>query len=178
MHKNTNATLSLLDNVRVFMLIFLDGKKQAVRKSRRQHTFAFYEELQRCGNMEQLVAYISGVVTGSRSSNVSVFLLLNAVKTLNGQAFNAIKSNITTKIVGDVISEDIQTLVEEFDCQDVEDKLLTIHNNTSGEWNNCFAISYNTGRRCGTAIYKPVLPEAIAAVLKTRDTSEEDKEKE
>ncbi len=178
MHKNTNATLSLLDNVRVFMLIFLDGKKQAVRKSRRQHTFAFYEELQRCGNMEQLVAYISGVVTGSRSSNVSVFLLLNAVKTLNGQAFNAIKSNITTKIVGDVISEDIQTLVEEFDCQDVEDKLLTIHNNISGEWNNCFAISYNTGRRCGTAIYKPVLPEAIAAVLKTRDTSEEDKEKE
>ncbi len=68
--------------------------------------------------------------------------------------------------------------MEEFDCQDVEDKLLTIHNNTSGEWNNCFAISYNTGRRCGTAIYKPVLPEAIAAVLKTRDTSEEDKEKE
>lgn len=173
MHKNTNAMLSLLDDVRIFMLIFLDGKKQSIRKSQKLHTNAFYEELQRCGNMQKLVTYISGVVTGSRSSNVSVFLLLNSISTLKEKAFSAIKSNITTKIIGYMVKEDIQTLADSFDCEDIKDKLLTINENEAGKWSNCFAISYDTGKRKGTAIYKPVLPKSIATVLQTRDTHED-----
>lgn len=97
MNKNNAETLSTLDDLKIYMSQFLDGEKHFLRKQQKLHTAAFYEELQRCGSLSTLVRSISARVTGSRSNNLSVFLLLNAITTLDSDAFRAIKSNITTK---------------------------------------------------------------------------------
>ncbi len=121
------------------MVQFLDGKKQSFRKRKKLHIGAFYEELQRCEQFGLLVEKISHKVTGSRSSNVIIFLL-NSVTTFNSSAFAAIKSNITTKIIGKMNGEDIEKLVNEFDCAPIRDYMMAICNDKTGNLKHCFAV--------------------------------------
>ncbi len=48
-----------------------------------------------------------------------IFLLLNAVSVFNNNELNAIKSNITTKIVGKLEDGDIDLLVKEYGCKPI-----------------------------------------------------------
>lgn len=168
-NKNTDATLDLLDTIRVYMVMFLDGKKQAIRKELGLQTAVFYEELQRCQRMDKLVEYISGVVTGSRSSNVSVFLLLNAISTFDNSALGAIKSNITSTVVGKVTSDDIRVLVDQFDCASIENDMRKISEDETETYRNCFAIKFDTGVSKGNTIFKTILPKETLKILNTRD---------
>lgn len=95
--KNANGELDTLDTIRVFMVQFLDSKKHEIRKNLGLHTIAFYEELQRCVNSNVLIKYITSRVTGSRSSNVTVFLLLNALSAFNSEELAQIKPTLQLK---------------------------------------------------------------------------------
>lgn len=172
MDKNNAETLSTLDNLKIYMSQFLDGEKHFLRKQKSLHTAAFYEELQRCDSLSTLVRSISARVTGSRSNNLSVFLLLNAVSTLDSNAFRAIKSNITTKIVGLVEEPDQIKLAEEYGCKDIVPYIERIRTSHSGNYTNCFAVSFDTGKRQDKVILKSVVPPDMAAVFATRDTLE------
>ena len=166
-NKNVSGELDLFDSIRVFMVQFLDSKKHEIRKNQKLHTFAFYEELQRCVSFTTLMNYISSRVTGSRSSNVSVFLLMNAISALNDAAMSQIKSNITTKIIGKVNSEDIDVLVDKYDCKPIENYMKLI--NESSYYNQCFAIMYDTGVHADKAIFKTILPDYMEREFRTRD---------
>lgn len=170
MDKNNAETLSTLDTLKVYMSQFLDGEKHFLRKQQKLHTAAFYEELQRCGSLHTLVRSISARVTGSRSNNLSVFLLLNAVTTLDDQAFSAIKSNITTKIIGLVEKPDQIKLVEEYGCDDIAGYMERIRSNEKGHYNNCFAVSFNNGLRQDKVLLKSVVPSEMIEAFKTRDS--------
>lgn len=173
MDKNAGGELDLLDSIRVFECQALDSKKHQVRKRQHKHTFAFYEELQRCQHNEMMINYISSRVTGSRSSNVTVYLILNAVSVFEADSLKQIKSNITTKIVGKVTREDIQYLSEHMDCKEIEDYMLAINDESKiNRYRNCFAIQYDTGVNVGKAIIKADFPDDIRESFNTRDVME------
>ena len=169
-NKNAGETLDMIDNIRVFMSRCLDSRKHFIRKKKGLHQAAFYEELQRCGSMGTFINNISADVTGSRSNNLTVFLLMNAISTMDSQAFAAIKSNITTKIIGKSTNKDIERLVKEYDCEDIEQSLQLIRKNTSGKYTNCFGISFDVGNDKDTLILKTVLPKDMLETFKTRDS--------
>ena len=171
-NKNSTSMLDTLDTIRVFMVQALDGRKTTLRKRKRLHTAAFYEELQRCDQFGKLITYISHRVTGSRSDNVTIFLLLNAVSTFNNEDLGAIKSNITTKIVGLVEDGDIPILVKEFGCGPIEEYLKMINGEERDYWRNCFAIQYDTGLVTDKCVYKVVLPDYMQEQFATRDIYE------
>lgn len=168
-NKNTDVMLDTLDTLRVFMVQFLDGKKQSYRKQRKLHTAAFYEELQRCEKFGLLVDEISHKVTGSRSSNVIIFLLLNSITTFDSSAFAAIKSNITTKIIGKMNSEDVQKLVDEFDCTPIESYLRDICEDETNRLSHCFAIQYDVGIDTDKVLCRTVMPREMSEHFNTRD---------
>lgn len=168
-NKNTDVMLDTLDTLRVFMVQFLDGKKQSFRKRKKQHTGAFYEELQRCEQFGLLVDEISHKVTGSRSSNVIIFLLLNSVTTFDSSAFAAIKSNITTKIIGKMNGEDVEKLVNEFDCAPIRDYMTAVCNDQTGDLKHCFAVQYDTGADTNKVLIETVMPKEMGEHFNTRD---------
>lgn len=165
------SELTDLDTVKIFMASFLDSQKQEFRKLERKHTIAFYEELQRCDQFSTLVEYIAGRVTGARSSNVSVFLLLNAISVLKNTAFAKIRSNITTKIIGLVEDHDIDTLCDDFGCIDIRESIETVCNNKD-QYSHCFVIKYDTGKSSDTAIFKSELPNYMWEAFNTRERLE------
>lgn len=168
-NKNVGESLDMIDNIRVYMSRCLDSRKHFMRKQQGLHQAAFYEELQRCGSMDVFVRNISADVTGSRSNNLTVFLLMNAISTLDEKAFAAIKSNITTKIIGLSNTHDIKKLVSDYDCGDIEGYMHKIHDNKNGAYNNCFAVSYDVGNDKDSLILKSVLPKDMLKAFATRD---------
>lgn len=166
-NKNDGEILDTMDNLRVFMSQFLDTKKQAIRKRKKLHTAAFYEELQRCSEFGRLVTHIGHTVTGSRSNNVIVFLLLNQMSVLDEKDFLAIRSNITTKIIGRINEQDINKLVDEYGCRDIEADLFTVAEDD--DFKNCFVIKYNTGKHRDKTIFKVQLPDHMVSQFETRD---------
>jgi hypothetical protein len=168
-NKNQGDTLGTLDSLRVFMVQFLDGKKQYMRKKQKLHTAAFYEELQRCKSFGSLVSEISHKVTGSRSNNVMIFLLFNSLATLDDKDFSAIKSNITTKIVGKVEDGDIDKLTNEYGCVTIKKYLEDINSDEQGAYQHCFAIQYDTGLDVDKTIFRTVMPAEMSDNFNTRD---------
>ena len=169
MNKNSAETLGTLDTLKVYMSQFLDGEKHFLRKQKKQHTAAFYEELQRCESLTTLVRSISSRVTGSRSNNLTVFLLLNSIATFDETAFRAIKSNITTKVIGYVESPDQKILVDDYGCSDIDTYMTRIRTNKNNNYNNCFAVSFNSGLRKDKVILKSVIPNEMIEAFTTRD---------
>lgn len=169
MNKNNAETLGTLDILKVYMSQFLDGEKHFIRKQEHKHTAVFYEELQRCDNLKTLINSISARVTGSRSNNLTVFLLMNAVSVLQSDAFSAIKSNITTKVIGFVEPSDQRVLINDFGCEDIAPYMQMIYENENGSFNNCFAVSFNNGLRQGKVMLKSVLPQEMLDQFATRD---------
>lgn len=165
--KNQGEMLDSMDNLRVFMCQYLDTKKQAIRKSQKLHTAAFYEELQRCSEFGRLVTHIRHNVTGSRSNNVIIFLLLNDMSVLDEPEFLGIRSNITTKIVGHIDKQDVEKLRDKYGCEDLFSSLETIR--LDPEYKNCFAIKYDTGNERGKTVFRVELPKDVIANFKTRD---------
>ena len=147
----------------------MDSRKHFLRKQKGLHQAVFYEELQRCGAMTTFVQNISSDVTGSRSNNLTVFLLLNAVSTFDSDNFAAIKSNITTKIIGKVSSKDIKKLVTDYDCDDIEQYMIKIKQNKGSKMEHCFAVSYDTGNDKDALIMRTVVPKEMSEQFATRD---------
>ena len=172
LNKNSGDTLDTLDNLKVMMAQFADGKKSMIRKRQKKHMVAFYEELQRCDRIGTLVENISANVTGSRSNNLTVFLLLNAVSTFNNERFGPIRSNITTKIIGKVTADDEKILAEHYGCRGIQDKVAAIREDENGEFEHCFAIAYDTGNQKGEALLKTVIPDDMVRQFMTRDIKE------
>lgn len=168
-NKNSGEKLDMIDNIRVFMARCLDNRKHFIRKRKGLHQAAFYEELQRCGGMTEFIENISSSVTGSRSNNLSVFLLLNAISTFDADIFAAIRSNITTKIVGLCTTEDITKLQKDYDCKRISHYMNEIYSNEEGKYSHCFAIDYDVGNDRDSLILKTVIPPEMSKDFNTRD---------
>lgn len=169
LNKNQGAMTDILDPLRVFMIQFLDSKKKAALRKRGDFLFCYYEELQRCEQFGSLLEYICADVTGSRSNNAVVFLLLNSLKVLQGQRAQDIRSNITSHIVGLVAEQDIKVLREEFGLEWVASQ-CELFLRKQDDYRNVFAASIDTGEVILETIYKAHLPIDLESRFQTRTT--------
>lgn len=168
-NKNQNAMTDALDVLRIFFLQFLDSKKKAALRERGKFLFCFYEELQRCDQFGNLLAYIASDVTGSRSNNSVIVLLLNSLRVLRDESARDIRSNITSFICGAVEDVDIETIRNEFNRPWLAHQLelFAARPNT---YRNCFAANVDTGAELLQTVYKVVFPEDLRARFQTRTT--------
>lgn len=171
-NKNQGAMVDTLDVLRVAMLQFLDSKKKALLKSKGKFLFCFYEELQRCESFGNLLEYICSDVTGSRSNNAVIILLLNSLKVLQDKKGQDIRSNITSMVVGNVEKNDIDYIEDSFSNPWLASQLRLFASKQS-VYRNCFAAYVRTGVEVIETIYKVELPDYISQKLKTRTTKEE-----
>lgn len=178
--KNDGTMLDTLDSIRVFMVQYLDTKKQAIRKRAKEHSAAFYEELQRCNQFGRLIEFISHSVTGSRSNNVILFLLSNDLSTFDTKEMQPVRSNITTHIIGKTNDDDKKILTERYGCKDIAKDIELVSEDANYE--NCFVIKYDTGQNISnggvkseardSAIIKTVLYGELERKFMTRDLKE------
>lgn len=169
LNKNASSQLDSLDSIRVHMAQGLDSRKILYRKREHKFTAAFYEELQRCNQLDTLIEAMSHRVTGSRSDNAIIFLLLNSIATFDSPALAAIKSNITTMIVGKVNTDDIDVLVRNYGCKSIESYIRKIHSDEGERFRNAFAIRYDLGYEVDKGIVKAKLPARVSEAFATRD---------
>ena len=172
LNKNQNAMSDSLDAIRMFMIQFLDTKKKALLRKQDKFLFAFYEELQRAESFgATLLPYICGEVTGSRSNNAVVCLLLNSLKVLQGSSAQDIRSNITSFIVGSVEPNDIEFIEEGFNRPWLAGQLRLFANNPK-KYRHAFAADIDTGADTFRSVYRVELPKDLSEKFKTRTTIE------
>lgn len=177
--KNEDRSTTTLDSIKSFLIQFLDMKKQMSRKRLGKHTACFYEELQRKNEFRELMKFISQVVTGSRSSNVIVFLLFNSLSIVErdmsnrDEEFEKIVSNINHYFIGGLSKSDRKILHENLDCEDIEELVEEISKHkSSGDQDllaNNFAVKFDTGKSSGVVRIKSIVPEDRVHIFETRD---------
>lgn len=170
-NKNQGAMTDSLDVIRIFMVQFLDSKKKAMLKDQGRFLFCFYEELQRCDQFGNLLEYICADVTGSRSNNAVIFLLLNSLKVLQGKRAQDIRSNITSFLVGFVEDNDIRTIAEDFNKPWLAHQ-LSLFGANQRVYRNCFAAVVDTGVDNFETVYRVELPTELSVKFKTRTTKD------
>ena len=167
LNKNAENTYNIIDTVRIFMIQYLDTKKQSLRKLEKKHSVVFYEELQRCNQFGKLLKYISDVVTGSRSNNVKVFLLFNSLATLDHPDCSALKSNISSWIIGKVNKTDFDKFLYEYDMLQHEDLLRNVKDDINDK--HLFFANINTGVHSFQTLLRVQTPRYIQNALRTVD---------
>lgn len=172
LNKNQNAMSDSLDTIRVFMIQFLDSKKKAMLKLQGKFLFSFYEELQRSEGFGNLLEYICSDVTGSRSNNAVIFLLMNSLKILQGERARDIRSNITSFLVGFVEDNDIRTFNDEFGKPWLAGQ-LRLFSEKQNIYRNCFAAVVDTGVQNLETVYKVEVPDALSRRFRTRTIKED-----
>lgn len=171
--KNSSGSLTdSLDLIRIFMITYLDGKKRAYLRSQEKFLAAFYEELQRVENFGNLLEYICGEVTGSRSNNTLLFLLLNSFKVLQGKSGQDIRSNITSLICGSVEDNDVEYLREDFGRPWLAGQLELMRSKPN-IYRHTFACEVDTGVEVLQTVYKVEFPAEVSRRFRTRTILED-----
>lgn len=180
LNKNAENATSIIDTLRIFMIQYLDSKKQYLRKLQGKHTVVFYEELQRCNQFGRLLKFIASTVTGSRSNNVKVFLLFNSLSALDDRDASDIRSNISSWFIGKVGTHDKNRFINEYGMQDYVEYLNQVENGRideiqefdgtweTGEYKTFFA-NVNTGVHSERALIRVKTPTEFKELLKTVD---------
>lgn len=157
-----------LEALRTFMITYLDMKKIYIRKSKGLATVCFYEELQRKKEFTRLLNFINAIVTGARSSNVTVFLLCNTPKILLDDDVSGVMSNISTFIIGRLDKDADREVLVKLGLGDTLPYVDNIVNNPN-KFKHCFVCRYDTGYDSNTVIFKAVVPPPVVKYLDTRD---------
>lgn len=171
-NKNSGTMESSLDTLRIFMVQFLDTKKLSVLKLQNKFMGCFYEELQRCEQFGNLLTFICHQVTGARSNNALIFLLLNSLKVLQGKEGQDIRSNITSFVCGYAEDNDIDFIEESMGKPWIAHQ-LRLFSAKQQIYRNCFVCQVDTGREVFETVYKVELPKDISRRFRTRTILED-----
>jgi Zn-dependent metalloprotease len=186
LNKNTNPDITIMDQFKIFDAKTLNRKKEFVRRKQGLHSLEIYEEfvriveessedsMFRSGSVE-LLKNISQSVSGSRSDNVTIMILLNSMAVFDSKGTKAIESNVTSIIAGKLNPSDIKILEERFNGGDIKHYLKAI---ATGDiaYKNSFAIRFDNGESVVKALFKAVVSEELEEKLRQRDIKVIDKE--
>lgn len=161
------------DDIKTFMISYLDWKKFSMRKKMGEFTVAFYEEMSRKEEFQSFIKHINGAVTGARSMNVNIVLLCNSIQTFKDKDIQAVTSNISTAFIGPMVNEEDYKVLDEMNLGEIKGKVKAITNNPKVS-KNFFAVKYDTGKQTGTAVCKCILPDDILRRLETREVKSYD----
>ena len=174
LNKNRDAVGDpTMESLRTFMITYLDMKKIYIRKAKGLATVCFYEEVQRKEEFAKLLKFINAVVTGARSSNVTVFLLCNTPSVLLDKDVSGVRSNISTYIIGKLTSEDDIGVLQKLGIGDVIPSVREMTNNPQ-KFKNCFVCKYDTGYDANTVYFRAMVPPSVLKYLNTRDRQDDE----
>jgi hypothetical protein len=174
-NKNRSTFVDVKEEMRLFMVQHLSRKKHYIRKQAQLHSIEIYEEFQRAKNVakhkgtSKFINHISQVVTGSRSDNVTVFLLMNTLEPFQDPDTLAIQSNITTYVVGKLQKSDMEKFVDMFGADSMLPYLENICLKEDPTFTNVFAVKYDNGLDVDQAMCKAIIPSYLEEELRQRD---------
>ncbi|MNN03823.1 AAA-like domain protein [compost metagenome] len=168
LNRNNPSSVSEDDAMRTQMISYLDMKKISIRKKMREGTVCIYEELARIEEFKAMLKFITAIVTGARSSNVMVILLMNTISVLDMPGMEPLKSNLSTLIIGPLESESDYKVLKSINGHRLEPMVKKIQSNKT-QFRNYFAVQYDTGIDEGICMMKAFIPEHILEDLETRD---------
>lgn len=169
LNKNRDSVSDpIMESLRTFMITYLDMKKIYIRKAMGLATGCFYEEVQRKEEFSRLLKFINAIVTGARSSNVTVFLLCNTPGVLLDKDVSGVRSNISTYIIGKLKDESDREVIKKLGIGDALPFVDEIASNPQ-KFKNCFVCKYDTGYDANTVIFKAMVPPHVVKHLDSRD---------
>ena len=150
--------------LRMHNMIYLMDIYTTYNKTKGLFTVKYFEEIQRTLTDERFLSMYNSAVSGGRSDNVIVYLLVNTIESLLDSEHPdalAITENITTRLGGFMEPEPRKVFVERSGLQKHGDKLDRIYSDI--RYNNCFVLAYDTGAYRDVATINTRIPPEVTA---------------
>ena len=172
LNKNQEVSLSLIDQVRVYMALMVTKRVAKYNKKNGLFTTVMAEEAQRYHGLPVLSQGISDLASGSRSDNLNVCMLMNDLNVLRANEFSGFRANIANFIIGDCEGDAVGAVRDLFKKDQLADVLEELIANPK-KYSYTFAMYFDNGidqiltkMRCNAS---PTLLEKF----KTRDVINE-----
>ena len=150
--------------LRMHNMIYLMDIYTTYNKTQGLFTVKYFEEIQRTLTDERFLSMYNSAVSGGRSDNVIVYLLVNTAESLLSSEHPdalAITENITTRLGGFMEEEPRRIFAEKSGLQKHKYKLDRIYSDI--RYNNCFVIAYDTGAYRDVATINTRIPPEVTA---------------
>jgi len=171
-NKNTEVRVSLIDQVRIYMVMMVTKRLAKLNKQNDLFTLLFAEEAQRYGDLPVLCQGLSDLASGSRSDNLSIIAVMNDLNIMRKEEMSAFRANVANFIIGKVDAEGIRVLREVFKKDILADNVLDIIENPK-RFNRIFAVHFSIGDVELNLYNKCDVPKSVADLFKTRSVLQE-----
>jgi hypothetical protein len=175
-NKNTEATVSLIDQVRIYMVMMVTKRLAKINKQNDLFTILVAEEAQRYGSLPILCQGLSDLASGSRSDNLSVVAIMNDLNIMKKEEMSAFRANVANFVVGKVDAEGIRILRDVFKKEILAEKVTAIIDNPK-KYNRIFAVHFSIGDVELNLYNKCDIPPSVAELFKTRSVAQEEEAK-
>jgi len=172
LNKNQETTLTIIDQVRVYMALMVTKRVAKFNKKNGLFTTVMAEEAQRYKGLPILSQGISDLASGSRSDNLNVCMLMNDLSVLEASEFSGFRANIANFIIGDCEGDTVDTVREVFKKPTLADVLEEIILNPK-KYNYTFAVYFDNGSEQLLSKVRCNASPALIQKFKTRDVREE-----
>ena len=169
-NKNTEVKVSIIDKVRIYMVMLITKRLAKLNKKNDLFTLLFAEEAQRYGELLALCEGISDIASGSRSDNLSIIALMNNLNIMRQKELSSFCSNVANFIIGEVDAEGIRVLRDVFKKEVLANKVEAIIDNPK-KFNRVFAVHFSIGDIELNLYNRCDVPNSVANLFKTRSVS-------
>jgi len=171
-NKNTEVKVSLIDQVRIYMVMMVTKRLAKLNKQNDLFTLLFAEEAQRYGDLPVLCQGLSDLASGSRSDNLSIIAIMNDLNIMKKDEMSAFRANVANFVIGKVDAEGIRVLRDIFKKEILAEKVSAIIENPK-RFNRVFAVHFSIGDVELNLFNRCDVPKSIADLFKTRSVMQE-----
>jgi len=171
-NKNTEVRVSLIDQVRIYMVMMVTKRLAKLNKQNDLFTLLFAEEAQRYGDLPVLCQGLSDLASGSRSDNLSIIAIMNDLNIMRKEEMSAFRANVANFVIGKVDAEGIRVLRDVFKKEILAEKVSAIIENPK-RFNRIFAVHFSIGDVELNLYNRCDVPKSVADLFKTRSVMQD-----
>jgi len=166
-NKNTEVKVTLIDQVRIYMVMMVTKRLAKLNKQNDLFTLLFAEEAQRYGDLPVLCQGLSDLASGSRSDNLSIVAIMNDLNIMRKEEMSAFRANVANFVIGKIDAEGIRVLRDVFKKEILAEKVSAIVENPK-RFNRIFAVHFSIGDVELNLYNRCDVPKQVAELFKTR----------
>ena len=166
-NKNTEVKVTLIDQVRIYMVMMVTKRLAKLNKQNDLFTLLFAEEAQRYGDLPVLCQGLSDLASGSRSDNLSIVAIMNDLNIMRKEEMSAFRANVANFVIGKIDAEGIRVLRDVFKKEILAEKVSAIVENPK-RFNRIFAVHFSIGDVELNLYNRCDVPKSVAELFKTR----------
>lgn len=172
-NKNEDVSVSLVDQVRIYMVMMVSKRLAKYNKEHELFTIVMAEEGQRYLSMPAICRGISDLASGSRSDNLNVTMIMNDLATLEHESLSSFRSNVANFIIGSCDQKTVDILKNVFAKEKLAADVSRIIRNAK-RYERTFAVHFEIGTTEINSFVRCDIPEDIAEMFATRTVIVED----